>query len=227
VSGDQGATRAIVLIDGAGGSGKSTFARRLVDAINGDEREDGNIGDGVTGGRGDGDGGSTSGSRVAHACLVAVDDVSWWLHPFNWADAMLDGVVRPWLAGGDVDYRPPGWIDKGRAGSVTAVASAEAAVNILVIEGMGAARHDLADLASCIIWVNTDPHTARERLIARDLALGVNGSNRQEVEAFTDEFDALLAPFYAAEKPWQRANLVIDGDTHRPDGRIDVVLGDR
>jgi hypothetical protein len=160
--------------------------------------------------------------------LVAVDDVSWWLHPLNWADAMLDGVVGPWLAGQNVDYRPPGWVEKGRPGSIKATAAAlgepgQPVVNILVIEGMAAARSDLASMASYIIWINTDPQVARDRLIARDLELGENGGTLDGVTQFTEAYDATIAPLYARERPWERADLVVNLTTVRPDGLFEVV----
>lgn len=71
--------RALVLVDGTGGSGKSTIAEKLADTL-------------------------------PDSAVVPVDDVSWHLHAINWSAEMLDGVIRPWLAGNDVDYRPPGWI---------------------------------------------------------------------------------------------------------------------
>jgi cytidylate kinase len=166
--------RTLVLVDGSGGSGKSTFARRLA-------------------------------AHLPGAALVSTDDVAWHLHPTRWGAEMLDGVVRPWLAGRDVDYRPPGWVAQGRAGSVTATGA-----GVLVVEGVGAARRELADLASYVVWVNADPELARERCLVRDI--GVNGDTREQVAEFHAWWMGFAVPFHLAEKPWDRADLIVDGE---------------
>lgn len=176
-----GPGRALLLVDGSGGSGKSTFARRLA-------------------------------AHLPGAALVATDDVSWHLHPTRWGAEMLEGVVRPWLAGDDVDYRPPGWVAQGREGSVRASGD-----GVLVVEGVGAARHELAELAAYVVWVSTDPALARERCLVRDI--GVDGDTREEVAAFHAWWMSVEVPFHLAEKPWDRADLIVDGEH----GAADVV----
>lgn len=174
VAAHTGDGRALVLVDGSGGSGKSTFARRLV-------------------------------AHVPGAALVSTDDVAWHLHPTNWGSEMLDGVVRPWLAGADVHYRPPGWVAQGREGSVTATGD-----GVLVVEGVGAARRELAELASYVVWVNTDPALARERCLGRDI--GIDGDTREQVAEFHAWWMGFEVPFHLAEKPWDRADLIVDGE---------------
>ncbi|MCL2454615.1 MAG: hypothetical protein FWD18_04850 [Micrococcales bacterium] len=182
-----GGARALVLVDGTGGSGKSTFARRLARHIDG-------------------------------AALVSTDDVSWHLHPTRWAREMLEGVVQPWFAGDDVDYRPPGWVAKGREGSITATQSDphRAGDGVLIIEGVGAGRHALADLATFLVWVSTDPALARERILVRDI--GIDGDTREEVAAFLAGWMELEVPFLLEEAPWERADLIVDGASQDPDG---------
>lgn len=172
--------RALVLVDGTSGSGKSTFARRLARHVDG-------------------------------SALVATDDVSWHLHPTQWGQEMLDNVVRPWLAGNDVDYRPPGWVAKGREGSVTATGT-----SVLVVEGVGAGRRELADLAVFLVWVDTDPDLARSRIVERDI--GIDGDTPEEVAAFHASWMELEVPFLLEEAPWTRADLVVDGASQGPDG---------
>jgi len=190
-SGDCLPNRAIVLIDGISGSGKSTFAGRLANAIPG-------------------------------AAIVGVDDISWWLHPVNWVAEMFAGVINPWLAGQDIDYRPPGWVAKNRPGSVIAKADkrTNSEPSILVIEGVGAARSELAPYASFIVWVNTDPQFAEDRRIERDLATGVNGSTREQVVEFEKDWMSNEVPLHLQEKPWERANLIVEGVT--PPGEINL-----
>ncbi|WP_323095430.1 hypothetical protein [Intrasporangium sp. YIM S08009] len=146
--------------------------------------------------------------------VVATDDVAWQLHPTDWAAEMLEGVVRPWLAGERVDYRPPGWVRHDRPGGIEVPPGAD-----LVIEGVGAARAELAPFARLIVWVASDAVEARRRGIARDITLG---RTPDEAEAFWDDWMSAEQPFLEAEQPWTRADLVVDG-TAASEGRTDHV----
>ena len=164
-----------------------------------------------------GAGKSTFAAAAADArggCVVATDDVAWHLHPTDWAAQMLEGVVRPWLAGEAVRYRPPGWVRQDRPGHIEVPAGAD-----LVIEGVGAARHELAPFARRIVWVASDPVEARRRGIERDITLG---RTRVEAEAFWDDWMTAEQPFLETEQPWTRADLVVDG-TAASDGPTDHV----
>ena len=170
-------------------------------------------------------------SALPSAALIHVDDISWWLDWLDWSDAMLDGIVRPWLAGERVDYRPPGWIDKGRAGSVTApvypVGAAEGqAERYLVIEGMAAGRPELEAVASLLVFVTSDPVIARERLLGRDTGTtrddATAGTSRAEEYAFYAESQQILVPFILNQQPWSRAELIVDGTATTPAGTYRV-----
>jgi len=206
--------RHLILVDGTGGSGKSTFAKDLVAALNMASRSGVNN-EVPTSNISNGDG-ETPGA----AALVAVDDISWWLDPIDWESQMLAGVIEPWFETGMVNYRPPGWIEKSREGSVTAASN-----RFLVVEGVTAGRVSLAKLATVLIWVNTDPEVAFRRMVDRDLALGLNGGTRAEVEQFALDFMAGEIPFQLAQRPWERADLIVDcTDLPRtgpmPDGEV-------
>jgi len=175
VVGLAGVGRTVVIVDGQSGSGKTTFATRLAQHIDG-------------------------------AALVSTDDVAWHLSLVDWDQAVLDHVITPWLAGDDIDYRPPGWITKGREGSVTARGT-----GILVLEGVGAGRRRLADHASCVLWVDASAATSRERCLSRDL--GINGDTLEEVEEFYQMYTDVETPPFLAETPWERAALIVDGET--------------
>jgi hypothetical protein len=173
-----------------------------------------------------GSGKSTLAKRIAAAldggAVVGVDDISWWLHPIDWVPQMREGVVDPWLAGSNIDYRPPGWIEKGREGSVVAAGPAAGA---LVLEGVGAARQELSPLADFIVWVDTDPEIAVERMMVRDL--GVNGDTRREVAEFTSMWNDIEAPHHLADRPWDRADVIVDGGWSGDDDEIRIASSTR
>ena len=141
-----------------------------------------------------------------NANMVATDDVAWWLDPIHWDGELLTGIIEPWQNGENVAYRPSGWMKKDRAGFIMVDAS-----KALVIEGSGACRKTLREMATYSIWVDTDPDVARERVIQRDLANGENGETLEAVTEFTDWWDAILDPFLAAEAAWKHANVIVSG----------------
>ncbi|WP_076263640.1 uridine kinase family protein [Intrasporangium flavum] len=160
-------------------------------------------------------------TRARGGQVIATDDVAWHLHPSDWAAEMLDGVVRPWLAGEAVRYRPPGWVSQDRPGHLEVPAGVD-----LVIEGVGAARHELAPFARLVVWVASDDVEARRRGIERDITLG---RTREEAEAFWDEWMSAERPFLEAEQPWTRADLVVDGTaaSDGATGHVSVTDGPR
>ena len=153
-------------------------------------------------------GGKTTLSQSLAALLVGTvvhtDDVSWHLHPIEWDDELVRGVIAPWRAGKPVCFRPPGWIAQGRPGAVVVPASAIT----LIVEGVGAGRASLAEQADLVIWVQSDRVEARRRGIARDIELG---REPVESERFWDEWMQSEEPFLAADRPWTRAHLIVNG----------------
>lgn len=146
---------------------------------------------------------------AAHECaeVVHTDDVAWNHSILDWDGELREGVLLPFRKGRAVSYRPPGWGPHGREGAITVPATAE----LLLVEGVGASRKSLADWLDATIWVQADPAVARERGIARDLELGVNGTDRDAVEAFWDHWLAEEEPFLEADAPWRRATAIVSG----------------
>lgn len=156
---------------------------------------------------GGGSGKSTLAQRLSSqlgAALVHTDDVAWQLHPVEWADALIDGVLTPWRRGEPVAFRPPGWLAKDRPGCVSVAAGAP----VLVVEGVGAGRNQLAGQADCLIWMQLDRQLARERGLVRDVE---RGRSRAEAEAFWDDWDTHELPFLTRERPWRAAAYIVDG----------------
>lgn len=156
-----------------------------------------------------GSGKTTLAAKLAdmlNANLVHSDDVSWCADPIHWDGEMLSGIIVPWLSGKNVSYKPTGWIQENRPGSIE-VDSRRA----LIIEGMGAGRKTLRDAAAYSIWVDTEPETARSRVVRRDLANGENGGTVESVTEFADWWDSLLVPLFLDEESWKYVDVIVSG----------------
>lgn len=58
---------------------------------------------------------STLTARLAVALdseMVHADDVAWWHDFFDWDDLMVGGVLKPYLAGAALTFRPPAWQER-------------------------------------------------------------------------------------------------------------------
>ena len=69
-----------------------------------------------------GGGKSTFAERAAallSGAVVHSDDLAWHHDAVAWDGLAVDHVIEPWRRGEDVDFRPPGWVARGRDGSVT------------------------------------------------------------------------------------------------------------
>jgi energy-coupling factor transporter ATP-binding protein EcfA2 len=153
-----------------------------------------------------GGGKSTFAAQLAglvDATVVHTDDIAWHHHPIDWAELLVSGVLDPWRRGELVAFRPPAWVARDRPGAVEAPAGRG-----LVVEGVGASRAELAPHADLAVWVQSDPTEARRRGLARDVVLG---RSPEQAEAFWDEWARSEDPFIAADRPWTRARLIVNG----------------
>lgn len=151
-----------------------------------------------------GSGKTTVAGRLALAigagAVVHTDDIAWHHSFFDWTELLVEYVLLPVGDGKAVDYRPDAWRERDREGSITVPAG----VQWLIVEGVGAARRELAPYVDAVLWVQSDDAIARERGIARD------GGDAAAI-AFWDEWMAAEEPFLADHRPWERANLVLNG----------------
>ena len=92
----------------------------------------------------------------------------------------------------------------------------------LVIEGCGVGRAELAGLGDLVVWVQSDRTEARARGLVRDASYGTR--TPEEAEAFWDDWMTEEEPFYAADRPWERADVVLCSTPEPavPDGVVAV-----
>lgn len=133
----------VIAIDGPSGSGKSVYADTLVDRLRAD------------------------GAAVA---LVRTDYFATWARPAAWWPALEDGVLGPLFAGRPGAYRPLEWSGDAEGWSVRPGPVVEVPVpDILVLEGVTAARRSIAERLDQALWVEWGTEAERlERAVARD-----------------------------------------------------------
>ena len=137
---------------------------------------------------------------VPDSAVVHSDDVAWWESFFGWDQLMADGILEPLRRGEDVDYQPPAWKPRGRDGSIIVSAAAP----FVFIEGVGTSRRSLSPLLDAAVWVQSDFDDANRRGIARE------GGSREATD-FWWEWDREEQPFLAADRPWERADVITCG----------------
>jgi hypothetical protein len=165
--------------------------------------------------------GKTSLSRrlaaaVPGAGVVHTDDIAWWHAAFDWADLLAAGVLEPVRSGRAVAYRPPAWDARDRPGAVRVPAGLE----LLIVEGVGSSRRALAHLLDAGVWVQSD----LAELERRDAVRVQAGEISPEDDA---SWMAEEGPFLAADRPWERAGLVVAGTPGlRYDPATELVVAD-
>jgi hypothetical protein len=136
----------------------------------------------------------------AGATLVHTDDIAWRQAVLDWTALLTEGVLAPVRAGRSVSYRPPQWDAGGRDGAIEVPADS----TLVIVEGVGAGRRELAPVLDAVVWVES-PEQDVDRRDAERVAAG---------ETTPDDYAAWMAeerPFVEAERTWERAAFVIAG----------------
>ena len=161
---------------------------------------------------------------VPGSVVIHTDDIAWEHSRFAWADLLIDGILVPVHQGQAVSYRPPRWDEHGREGSIEVPVGCP----LLIIEGDGAGRREAAPLIDTVIWVQADEQVAGRRAVARaanppvaDLAnMAVTGAPFDEAGWMAEE-----TPFNAAQRTWERADIIVCGTPEIPyDLSTEVVI---
>jgi hypothetical protein len=155
------------------------------------------------------------GEAVPGAVVIHTDDIAWEHSRFGWADLLTDGILVPLHRGESVSYRPPRWAERGREGSLNVPAGCP----LLVIEGDGARRREIAHLIDALIWVQSDEREADRRRLARDRDPDAFDLANQAPGGTPPDHAAWMAeeiPFNAAQRTWERADVIVCGTPEFP-----------
>jgi hypothetical protein len=157
--------------------------------------------------------------HVARSAVVHTDDVAWNESFFGWSPLLAKNVLEPLRRGESVTFRPPAWARHGRDGAI----GLPAGLALVLIEGVGAGQREHSGLIDATIWVQSDVVEAEQRGIARDIAHGTNGNAEQTI-TFWHTWMAEELPFLAADRPWERACVVVAGSPTIPLGPDQLAL---
>lgn len=153
-------------------------------------------------------------SAIPRAALVETDDLSWYSSRFGWGDQLRDGVLTPVRSGFGVHYRLPDSAEHGTMGHVDVPEGAE----WVFVEGVGSSRRSLGEVIDASVWVQSDAVEADRRGIVR------NGGDTRAAVRWA-EWMSEEGPFLEADRPWERAILIVAGPPDvRYDRELDVVV---
>jgi hypothetical protein len=148
--------------------------------------------------------------------VVHTDDVAWSHSFFDWTDILIGGVLEPVHRGEPVSFRPSAWRKRNRDGAIEVPQGGE----LVIVEGVGAARHELMHVVDAVVWVQSDMAEAERRGIERD------GGDEAAV-SFWHLWMAEELPFMARQRPWTRANVIVAGTPRVPhDPANEVVIAE-
>jgi hypothetical protein len=164
------------------------------------------------------------GEAVPGSVVIHTDDIAWAHSRFGWADLLIDGILVPVHRGEAVSYRPPRWAEHGREGSIDVPAGCP----LLIVEGDGAGRREVAHLIDALIWVQADDREAERRRLARDQDPDALDMANRPLGGLPLDHAGWMAeeiPFNAAQRVWERADVIVCGTPEIPcDPSTEVVL---
>lgn len=155
-----------------------------------------------------GSGKTTFADRLAvalgQAPVVHTDDLASHDHLFDWWPSLVESVFRPLQAGLPGRYRVYDW-PAHRFGPSRDVPPAP----VLIVEGVGSGRRELAPWLCYLIWVQSDPELAGSRGLGRDIQT-LGDEWRDELTGFWARWIEAERAHFAADPTVNRADLVID-----------------
>jgi hypothetical protein len=164
------------------------------------------------------------GEAVPGSVVIHTDDIAWAHSRFGWADLLIDGILVPVHRGEAVSYRPPRWAEHGREGSIDVPAGCP----LLVVEGDGAGRREVAHLIDALIWVQADDREVERRRLARDQDPDALDMANRPLGGLPLDHAGWMAeeiPFNAAQRAWERADVIVCGTPEIPcDPSTEIVV---
>ena len=145
-------------------------------------------------------------AAVPGAQAFHLDDLIWNEPLYDWDQLYVDTLTQLRQAG-SLDLVPDKWREHGREGSIRIPAGSP----LVLVEGTGAGLAAVSGLIDAHVWVQTGDDVAERRGIKRDIAEGVNGDAEESVR-FWHWWMAGERPFFAKDRPWQRADVIVSGD---------------
>ena len=145
-------------------------------------------------------------AAVPGAQAFHLDDLIWNEPLYDWDQLYVDTLTQLREAG-SLDLVPDKWREHGREGSIRIPAGSP----LVIVEGTGAGLAAVGSLIDAHVWVQTGDDVAESRGIKRDIAEGVNGDAEESVR-FWHWWMAGERLFFAKDRPWQRADVIVSGD---------------
>jgi hypothetical protein len=152
---------------------------------------------------------------VPASAVVHTDDIAWNHSRFGWAD-LARRILEEIHVDAASSFRLPAWDRMGREGAITVPGG----TRLLLLEGVGSSREELADLLNARLWVQSDWAITERRTDAR---ISSGETTRTGVAGWMAE----ELPFLAACRPWEHADLIIAGTPKLAyDPQTEVVVAD-
>ena len=145
-------------------------------------------------------------AAVPGAQAFHLDDLIWNEPLYDWDQLYVDTLTQLRRAG-SLDLVPDKWREHGREGSIRIPAGSP----LVLVEGTGAGLAAVRSLIDAHVWVQTGDDVAERRGIKRDIAEGVNGDAEESVR-FWHWWMAGERLFFAKDRPWRRADVIVSGD---------------
>ena len=145
-------------------------------------------------------------AAVPGAQAFHLDDLIWNEPLYDWDQLYVDTLTQLRRAG-SLDLVPDKWREHGREGSIRIPADSP----LVLVEGTGAGLAAVRSLIDAHVWVQTGDDVAERRGIKRDIAEGVNGDAEESVR-FWHWWMAGERLFFAKDRPWRRADVIVSGD---------------
>ena len=145
-------------------------------------------------------------AAVPGAQAFHLDDLIWNEPLYDWDQLYVDTLTQLRQAG-SLDLVPDKWREHGREGSIRIPAGSP----LVLVEGTGAGLAAGRSLIDAHVWVQTGDDVAERRGIKRDIAEGVNGDAEESVR-FWHWWMAGERLFFAKDRPWRRADVIVSGD---------------